>query len=460
MNRRIKYGDPGNESTSIIKGGFVFSQEIEGKGPSNDTGFYAIAEPAPDGWAIFTPGSPSPRERVAANDSELLFLIGKIGGDNTSVENAIAWCESNDVLILAGENKTSANYYKQSSGTFNEFPAGSTIFKITPDPILQPFSFTIKPEFDYLASNPQFIAELDFSFHQFLFQAAQNAFFGNSDFNASNFTQEFIGYFFAGFTISEIKINVAFTNSSDESGSYIEKLFWSYSGMYRFNQQRNGWYKITYDSVEAQYPGSIIYLGPPAIYKARFPFWDGFSSSFTGYTPFRQVLGDDSGSSQEYAGGDWYIALKHDGIGQSDLDYRTVYYTNQQELGYNTHEILEWGDTPFRSIIIDSSALSGPILINHDWTKLGFLNIQYLVELAIAYYDNYNYQMGFNFYEHAPTDNEIISILNNWAIQSQQLFQISAQVAIKVTNPNYIYTSAEDAINTLSNFGMSIQLFQ
>jgi hypothetical protein len=96
--RAVKPNSTGTETNSIFKDNWAISVKEEGGGPSSTTGFYSGIEPPVGGYTIYGPGS---HIRVAADDSEFLFIIGKLGGDNSSVENALLWADGNPDVIVA-----------------------------------------------------------------------------------------------------------------------------------------------------------------------------------------------------------------------------------------------------------------------------------------------------------------------------------------------------------------------
>jgi hypothetical protein len=96
--KAVKPNSTGTETNSIFKDNWAISVKEEGGGPSNVTGFYSGIEPPASGYTIYGPGS---HIRVAVDDSEFLFIIGKLGGDNSSVENALLWADGNPDVMVA-----------------------------------------------------------------------------------------------------------------------------------------------------------------------------------------------------------------------------------------------------------------------------------------------------------------------------------------------------------------------
>ena len=101
MPNLFKHNATGTESDSLFKGDWAINLKEHGGGPTGTTGFYNGVDIPAGGYAIYGPGN---HARIANNDTELLFLVGKLGGDNSSVSAALSWANSNnDVLILNGQ---------------------------------------------------------------------------------------------------------------------------------------------------------------------------------------------------------------------------------------------------------------------------------------------------------------------------------------------------------------------
>lgn len=98
MTDRFKYNKTGNEGGSIFKGNWAINPASVGGGPSIVTGFKNGIEPPHGGYTIYGPGE---NVRVASNDSELLYIIGKIGGPNINVESALYWASSTDDVLIS-----------------------------------------------------------------------------------------------------------------------------------------------------------------------------------------------------------------------------------------------------------------------------------------------------------------------------------------------------------------------
>jgi surface protein len=98
-NNRIKFNQNGTEDNSIFKGNYAIDVRGYGGGPTSTTGFYVVPDPTNGEYVIYGPGT---HARVAADDSDLLDIVGKLGGDNSSVNAAFLWANNNtDVLIEA-----------------------------------------------------------------------------------------------------------------------------------------------------------------------------------------------------------------------------------------------------------------------------------------------------------------------------------------------------------------------
>jgi len=98
-NNRIKFNQNGTEDNSIFKGNYAIDVRGYGGGPTSTTGFYVVPNPTNGEYVIYGPGT---HARVATDDSDLLHIVGKLGGDNSSVDAALTWANNNtDVLIEA-----------------------------------------------------------------------------------------------------------------------------------------------------------------------------------------------------------------------------------------------------------------------------------------------------------------------------------------------------------------------
>jgi len=98
MARAIKFNAVGNEANSIIRGTLALNAKEYGEGPTSTTGFWAGIDPPVGGYTIYGPGN---NIRVAADNAELLFIIGKLGGDNGSLQEALDWSKAqSDVVIM------------------------------------------------------------------------------------------------------------------------------------------------------------------------------------------------------------------------------------------------------------------------------------------------------------------------------------------------------------------------
>ena len=97
MPNLFKHNATGTESDSLFKGDWAINLKEHGGGPTGTTGFYNGIDIPTGGYAIYGPGN---HIRIANDDTELLFLVGKLGGDSSSVENAIAWANENDDVVI------------------------------------------------------------------------------------------------------------------------------------------------------------------------------------------------------------------------------------------------------------------------------------------------------------------------------------------------------------------------
>ena len=98
MPNLFKHNATGTESNSLFKGDWAINLKEHGGGPTGTTGFYNGIDIPTGGYAIYGPGN---HVRIANDDTELLFLVGKLGGDNRSVSAALTWAvNTTDVVIV------------------------------------------------------------------------------------------------------------------------------------------------------------------------------------------------------------------------------------------------------------------------------------------------------------------------------------------------------------------------
>ena len=99
MPNKIKYNKTGTEPNSLFKGNWAIdtSASNTGGGPSEETGFYNGADAPTDGYIVYYNG----KAFTALNDAALLEYIGYIGGDTTSVANALEWARLQDSVYIS-----------------------------------------------------------------------------------------------------------------------------------------------------------------------------------------------------------------------------------------------------------------------------------------------------------------------------------------------------------------------
>jgi hypothetical protein len=98
MPNLFKHNATGTESDSLFKGDWAINLKEHGGGPTGTTGFYNGVDIPTGGYAVYGPGN---HVRIAADEAELLFLVGKLGGDNSSISAALTWAVNTaDVVIV------------------------------------------------------------------------------------------------------------------------------------------------------------------------------------------------------------------------------------------------------------------------------------------------------------------------------------------------------------------------
>lgn len=100
----IKYNKTGSESDSIFKGNWAIRTLGHGAGPTNSSGFYSVVKPPRAGYTVYSPGPSGPSINVANNDTELLQIIAKHGGDSSSVQNALTWTAGQTNFLIANRD--------------------------------------------------------------------------------------------------------------------------------------------------------------------------------------------------------------------------------------------------------------------------------------------------------------------------------------------------------------------
>ena len=100
MPNLFKHNATGTESDSLFKGDWAINLKEHGGGPTGTTGFYNGVDIPAGGYAIYGPGN---HVRIANDDTELLFLVGKLGGDNSNINAALIWASNTpEVAIVDG----------------------------------------------------------------------------------------------------------------------------------------------------------------------------------------------------------------------------------------------------------------------------------------------------------------------------------------------------------------------
>jgi len=105
MSNKVKYNSTGSEPDSLFKGNWAINitNPNFGGGPSSSTGLYNGSTVPTGGYAIYYNNTVF----TAYSDNELLDYIGTIGGNRSSVEDALTWASIQDtILILDDQFKT------------------------------------------------------------------------------------------------------------------------------------------------------------------------------------------------------------------------------------------------------------------------------------------------------------------------------------------------------------------
>jgi hypothetical protein len=101
MPNLFKHNATGTESDSLFKGDWAINLKEHGGGPTGTTGFYNGIDIPTGGYAIYGPGN---HVRIANNSTELLFLVGKLGGDNSNLDNALFWAAGQEDVVILNSN--------------------------------------------------------------------------------------------------------------------------------------------------------------------------------------------------------------------------------------------------------------------------------------------------------------------------------------------------------------------
>jgi hypothetical protein len=97
MPNLFKHNATGTESNSLFKGDWAINLKEHGGGPTGTTGFYNGIDIPAGGYAIYGPGN---HVRIATDEAELLFLVGKLGGDNSNINAALIWASNTPEVAI------------------------------------------------------------------------------------------------------------------------------------------------------------------------------------------------------------------------------------------------------------------------------------------------------------------------------------------------------------------------
>lgn len=134
MANRIKYGRTPGLNT-LLSGDWSIGTNVEGMGPSSETGFFQGVTPPTGGYALYTNVNSNFEVRIAKNDGHLIEMLNQMFNSAwTRIEDALAWCNGNsgvlvlnqsipdkvtDGLILDLESNNVASYPKTGSRWFD-----------------------------------------------------------------------------------------------------------------------------------------------------------------------------------------------------------------------------------------------------------------------------------------------------------------------------------------------------
>lgn len=135
MTNKFKYNPTGSEENSVSINNWAITTEGSGRGPTSTTGFWnGIEVPGYGGWTVYSQTSNGPIVRTAINEAEFLRIISRIGGDSSSVGNALEWAKNNNTLVtnFKYENIVTENLLFSTDEQFApSYPrAGSTIYNM------------------------------------------------------------------------------------------------------------------------------------------------------------------------------------------------------------------------------------------------------------------------------------------------------------------------------------------
>ena len=101
MANRIKYGRTPGPNT-LLSGDWSIGTNVEGMGPSSDTGFFQGVTPPTGGYALYTNVNSNFEVRIAKNDGHLIDILNQMFNSAwTRIEDALEWCNGNSgVLVL------------------------------------------------------------------------------------------------------------------------------------------------------------------------------------------------------------------------------------------------------------------------------------------------------------------------------------------------------------------------
>lgn len=133
MANNFKINPSGTEEKSLFIDNWAVSPITSGGGPSSVTNFYNGHDVPNGGYAVYFVQNSNPVTALANNDTELLKIIGELGGTNDTVSNALQWAFSQPNVIVANRNQedivTDDLIFYFDTGYSASISEGGTTFK-------------------------------------------------------------------------------------------------------------------------------------------------------------------------------------------------------------------------------------------------------------------------------------------------------------------------------------------
>lgn len=103
MPNKVKFSPSGTESSTIYVKDLAINNTLPntGGGPSTSTSLYAGPDVPAGGYVIYIIDNSTCY--VAADDTELLYYVGSIGGDNGDINSALLWLDVNSNYVVVNK---------------------------------------------------------------------------------------------------------------------------------------------------------------------------------------------------------------------------------------------------------------------------------------------------------------------------------------------------------------------